>query len=68
MRKHTVLHRLYIIANHGACAECRKSDSLFDIYSFEEDFEKLYAKTAPKRLMCDLLKNNHLNEPTLSLV
>ena len=43
-------------------------DSAQDIYSFKDDFEKLYSKTTPKRLMCDLLRNNHLDDPALSLV
>lgn len=43
-------------------------DSLVDIYTFQSDFEKVYSRTTPKRLMPDLLKNNHLDEPALSLV
>ena len=39
-----------------------------DIYTFHDDFNKLYQRTTPKRLMPDLLKNNHLEEPALSLV
>ena len=43
-------------------------DSLIDIYTFQDDFEKLYNRSTPKRLMPDLLKNNHLDDPALSLV
>ena len=43
-------------------------DSLTDIYTFKSNFEKIYAKTTPSRLMPDLLKNNFLDEPALSLV
>ena len=39
-----------------------------DIYTFHDDFNKLYQRTTPKRLMPDLLKINHLKEPALSLV
>ena len=43
-------------------------DSMTDIYSFQDDFEKIYSRSTPSRLMPDLLKNNHLDEPALSLV
>ena len=43
-------------------------DSEIDIYSFQSEFEKLYVKTTPKKMLPDLLKYNHLAEPALSLV
>ena len=43
-------------------------DSAVDIYTFQDDFEKLYLRTTPKRLLPDLLKNNHLENPALLLV
>ena len=43
-------------------------DSVTDIYSFQDDFHIAYTRTTPKRLMADLLKNNHLAEPAISLV
>jgi len=39
-----------------------------DIYSFQNDFEKLHLRTTPKYLLRDLLRNNFLDEPALSLV
>ena len=42
--------------------------SELDIYSFQSEFEKLYLKTTPKKMLPDLLKYNHLAEPALSLV
>ena len=39
-----------------------------DVYSFQSDFEKLYLKHTPKRMLPDLLKNNHLANPALALV
>jgi len=43
-------------------------DPKIDIYSFRTAFEKLYQPSTPKRLMPDLLKNNFLIDPALSLV
>jgi len=42
--------------------------SSVDIYRFQSDFEKLHAKRTPKNCLPDLLKNNYLGEPALSLV
>ena len=39
-----------------------------DIYSFKNDFDKLYNDSVPKRLQADILKNNHLEGSALSLV
>lgn len=39
-----------------------------DVYTFHDNFYKLYRRTTPRRLMPDLLKNNHLENPALSLV
>ena len=43
-------------------------DSELDIYSFQSEFEKLYLRTTTRRLLPDLLVNNHLSEPALSVV
>ena len=43
-------------------------DSELDIYTFQSEFEKLYLRTTTKRMLPDLLINNHLSEPALSLV
>ena len=43
-------------------------DSQSDFYSFRSNFEKLHAQSTPKRLLPDLLKNNYLSEPALTLV
>ena len=39
-----------------------------DIYSFQDDFEKLHLRVTPVRLLPDLLKNNFLGGSALSLV
>ena len=39
-----------------------------DIYTFQSEFEKLYLKSTPRKMLPDLLKYNHLAEPALSLV
>lgn len=43
-------------------------NSVTDVYTFHDDFEKLYGKSTPRRLKPDLLKNNYLENPALSLV
>ena len=43
-------------------------DSELDIYTFQFEFEKLYLKTTPKKMLPDLLKYNYLNDPALALV
>ena len=43
-------------------------DSPLDIYTFQTEFEKLNGRTSTKRVLPDLLINNHLSEPALSLV
>ena len=43
-------------------------DSVMDIYTFQSEFEKLYLRTTTKRMLPDLLINNHLSDPALSLV
>ena len=43
-------------------------DSAKDIYTFQEEFEKVYNHTTPNNLLPDLLKNNFLTGPALSLV
>ena len=42
--------------------------SNLDIYSFKDQFEKVHLRETPKSLLPDLLKNNFLEEPALSLV
>ena len=34
--------------------------SEMDIYSFQSEFEKLYLKSTPRKMLPDLLKYNHL--------
>ena len=42
-------------------------DSEIDIYTFQSNFQKIH-RVLPKGLLPDLLKNNYLNGPALSLV
>ena len=43
-------------------------DSKSDVYTFQSEFIKIYKRTTPKRMMSDVLKNNHLEGSALSLV
>ena len=43
-------------------------DSFDDIYTFKTKFEKLHLESTPDNLLCDMLKNNYLEHPALSLV
>ena len=43
-------------------------NSDLDIFSFQSEFEKLYLKDTPTKMHPDLLKNNYLDNPALSLV
>ena len=43
-------------------------NSATDFYTFCLKFDKLYLEKTPKRLLPDLLKNNHLGDPALTLV
>lgn len=43
-------------------------DSAVDIFTFQAEFEKVHLRTTPSRLLPDLLKNNFLSEPALTLV
>lgn len=43
-------------------------DADIDIYSFIDEFEKLYSDSVPLSLQAELLKNNHLAKQALSLV
>ena len=43
-------------------------ESQMDIYIFQSDFEKLHLPDTPTRLLPDLLKNNYLEDPSLSFV
>ena len=42
--------------------------SATDIYTFQSEFEKIYLQSTPRDLLPDLLKNNLLADPALSLV
>ena len=46
----------------------RGYNSPVDIFTFQRDLEKLYLKSTPKSMLSDLLKNNFLEDPALSLV
>lgn len=43
-------------------------NSKTDFYSFKSDFEKIHLQSTPKRLLPDLLKNNFLGDPALTMV
>ncbi|XP_066924657.1 uncharacterized protein [Clytia hemisphaerica] len=43
-------------------------DSSSDFYSFKTDFDKLHAKSTPTAHLPDLIKNNYLEGPALTLV
>ena len=43
-------------------------DSPLDVYTFQSNFEKIYLKSTPTNLLSDLLKNNFLEGPALTLV
>lgn len=43
-------------------------DSSVDYYTFKDNFEKLYLQSTPAKFLPDLLKNNFLSEPALTLV
>ena len=43
-------------------------DSAMDIFTFLSAFDKLYEKRTPRTMLPDLLINNYLEDPTLSLV
>ena len=43
-------------------------ESQTDIYTFQSEFEKLHERCTPKRMLPDLLKNNYLEDPALSIV
>ena len=43
-------------------------NSDIDIYTFQDQFEKIKLKETPKNLLPDMLKNNYLEEPALTLV
>ena len=43
-------------------------ESSMDIYTFQSEFEKLYLRVTPKKMLPDLLKNNYLEGAALALV
>ena len=43
-------------------------DSKIDFFTFKSNFEKVHGETTPSYLLPDLLKNNFLAEPALTLV
>ena len=45
-----------------------KGHDSVDIYSFQRDFERLHLRETPAHPLPDLLKNNFLDDPVLSLV
>ena len=49
-------------------AKFKGYSSSVDIYTFQSEFEKLYSRSTPKRMLPDLLKNNFLDDTALSLV
>ena len=49
-------------------AQFKGYDSDLDVYTFQFEFEKLYLKNTPKKMLPDLLKYNYLTDPALSLV
>ena len=42
--------------------------SIMDIYSFQSEFEKLYVRTTPNKLLPELLINNFLEDSALTMV
>lgn len=42
--------------------------SNINIYTFQDSFKNLYLRRTPKQMLHDLLRNNFLDEPVLSLV
>ena len=49
-------------------AKFKGYNSPLDIYTFQDEFEKLYKKGTPSQLLPDLLRNNYLEGSALSLV
>ena len=43
-------------------------ESAVDYYTFKDNFEKVYLQSTPAKFLPDLLKNNFLAEPALTLV
>ena len=43
-------------------------NSKTDIYTFQNDFEKLHLRNTPRCYLPDLLRNNYLEDPALSMV
>ena len=43
-------------------------ESSADICTFRSEFEKVYSRSTPRRIIPDVLKNNFLEDPALSLV
>ena len=43
-------------------------DSKTDFYTFKTNFEKIHLQSTPRKLLPDLLKNNNLAEPALTLI
>ena len=46
----------------------RGYESSADICTFRSEFEKVYSRSTPRRILPDVLKNNFLEDPALSLV
>ena len=43
-------------------------DSAIDYYTFKSNFMKLHERSTPRYLLPDLLKNNYLKDPALSMI
>ena len=53
---------------HIKLAEFSGLNSSRDYYTFKDEFEKLHLRTTPNTMLPELLRNNYLEDPTLSFV
>ena len=61
-------HKLFKESNLNIKLEKFSGYESIDIFTFRTKFEKVHLRNTPKKLLPDLLINNHLSEPALSLV